>query len=46
MAVLLIGTIKPHVKKYEKIDPDFVSKVLRYFYVDDFNCVWKVLSKI
>ena len=27
-----------HVKKYEKIDPEFVLKVLRHFYVDDFTC--------
>ena len=34
---LLNGTVKTHVEKYEKIDPEFVSKVLRQFYVDDFN---------
>ena len=32
------GTVKTHVEKYEKIDPEFVSKVLRHFYDDDFNC--------
>ena len=32
------GTVKTHVEKYEKIDPEFVSKVLRHFYIDDFNC--------
>ena len=32
------GTVKTHVEKYEEIDPEFVSKVLRHFYVDDFNC--------
>ena len=32
---LLNGTSKTHGEKYEKIDPEFVSKV---FYVDDFNC--------
>ena len=35
---LLNGTVKTDVEKYEKIDPEFVSKVLRHFYVDDFNC--------
>ena len=34
----LNGTVKTHVEKYEKIDPKFVSKVLRHFYVDNFNC--------
>ena len=34
---LLNGTVKTHVEKCEKIDPEFVSKVLRQFYVDDFN---------
>ena len=32
------GQLKTHVEKYEKIDPEFVSKVLRHFYVDDFTC--------
>ena len=32
------GKVKTHVEKYEKIDPEFVSKVLGQFYVDDFNC--------
>ena len=35
---LLNGKVKTHVEKYEKIDPEFVSKVLGQFYVDDFNC--------
>ena len=35
---LLNGKVKTHVEKYEKIDPEFVSKVLRHFYVDDFTC--------
>ena len=34
----LNGTVKTHVEKYGKIDPKFVSKVLRHFYVDNFNC--------
>ena len=34
---LLNGTVKTHVEKYEKIDPEFVSKVLHNFYVADFN---------
>ena len=25
-------------KSMKKIDPEFVSKVLRHFYVNDFNC--------
>ena len=32
------GQLKTHVKKYEKIDPEFVAKVLRHFYFDEFNC--------
>ena len=35
---LLNGTVKTDAEKYEKIDPEFVSKVLRHFYVDDFTC--------
>ena len=35
---LLNGTVKTHVEKYEEIDPKFVWKVLRHFFVDDFNC--------
>ena len=35
---LLNGTVKTHVEKYEKIDPELVAKVVRHFYVDDFNC--------
>ena len=33
------GTVKTHVKKYEKIDKiEKILKVLRHFYADDFNC--------
>ena len=35
---LLNGIVKKHLEKYEKIDAEFFSKVLRHFYVDDFNC--------
>ena len=34
---LLNGTVKTHAEKYDKIDPEFSKKVLRHFYVDDFN---------
>ena len=34
---LLNSVVKVHVEKYKKIDPYFVAKVLRSFYVDDLN---------
>ena len=34
---LLNGTVKTHAEKYDKVDPEFSKKVLRHFYVDDFN---------
>jgi hypothetical protein len=34
---LLNGTLKTHVEKYRDIDPQFTDKMLRSFYVDDFD---------
>ena len=34
---LLNSVVKMHVEKYQEIDPDFVMKMKRSFYVDDFN---------
>ena len=36
--LLLNGMIKTHAEKYNIIDPEFSKKVLKHFYVDDFNC--------
>ena len=34
---LLNAVVKMHVEKYQEVDPDFVMKMQRSFYVDDFN---------
>ena len=34
---LLNGTVQTHAKKYENIDPEFVRKVKKHFYVDNLN---------
>ena len=34
---LLNATVKTHVEQYRESDAEFVDKVLKHFYVDDFN---------